>query len=252
MPDSKTIIVGDEIANGIDKALRALPDTLPLWTVALPGWPILPYAAEQAIDKIKTIEAEWRKRGGDPSLPTRIIVSGGRVEALEEPADLSDKELAQLAADVKTVADKLKEVGEVIWLLPPAITGERKARSVIEKALRDDGVRVLDASQFVADPKASRDKPAPADLPDDAYNAMAKKLKTWVPIGPSPFSNMVLTPPSATESALDKAKSKLSAAVAAVSSWSRPTQIASGAAVAAIVFGGIYAASRPRKKDREP
>jgi hypothetical protein len=239
---SRTILIGDEIAHNIERSLRKLPGTLPLWTIAMPGWPILPFAAEDAIDEIKKIDEKWRAGGGG-DLPVNIIVSAGRKEALFEPDDASDEDLADLASDTKKVASTLKAAGTVYWILPPAMTGERKSRAVIRKALHDSGIRVLDAGEFVADPKATRDKPKEADLPESTYDLIAKKLKTWVPIGPLPTIMLIQPPSGGSRGIVDKSKGAFSAAVSAVSAWSAPAKIAGGVALGAAIVGGIYAAS---------
>lgn len=245
---SKTFLVGDEIATGLDKALRKLPNTLPLWTIALSGWPIMPLAAEDVVKKIRAIDDDWKKRGGS-DLPTTIIVSAGRVETLSEPDNASADDLAELASDVKSVARAFKGTGaEVFWVLPPAITGERKARGVIASALRQDGVRLLDAAPLAADTKASIDKPAPPDIPDSTYDVIAKNLKAIVPVGPSPFSNILLMPTAETAKPIDKAKTFLRSAIDSISTWSTPAKVASGAAAVAVVATGAYAASQPKKK----
>lgn len=249
-----TILIGDEIATGLDKALRALPGTLPLWTVALPGWPITPMIAEGAVKAIDKIKADWKAGGGSP-LPVNIIVSAGRSEVLGEPDEASKKDLAEFADDVKSVAKTLQGAGNVFWILPPAVSDERKARSIMAKTLQDAGIRILDASQYVSDTKASRDDPQPPDLPADAYDTIAKALKLWVPIGPSPLANMVLTFPgsSTSDSVASKAKSAVSAAVDSVSAWPAPAKIVGGLFAATVIVGGAYAVSRTgKKKGREP
>lgn len=178
-----TLLVGDEIAIGMDPWLRQIPGTLPILLQGLPAsrltdWAGLPLFA----DAIDQADEQQTKQNKPPIKWNLVIVSLGRREILQpDPkADIG----AEVAAVLKTIRNKLPSA-KIVWVLPPAIFGEGDARSRIMAALSQAGIRTENMGRFasVSDDNADMDHPNVANIPAEKYEKMAAILNNWIPLG---------------------------------------------------------------------
>jgi len=248
------LLIGDEIAHNLHPWLvsraESMPERARLWGAGLPGMAIMYWAQSNSLEAWLEDLAELQRKQNAPLVPPdTIAVSLGRAEILTEPADIKPKELEELAENVNALIDKIEKAGATpLWILPPALPKEGKARATISEVLAKRGVRVLHLETRFTDSKASRTKPTEAQLGvEDFYKPAATVLSTWIPLG-KPSLSPVLRPrrpvTGPAPSSLEEVWTAPSTLVTKAAGLSTGAKVGIGFALLAIVGGGVAIAAR--------